>query len=724
MKAIQKPKIFPQPAKREPGAEDLALLKTRTPRLDGKDPEAKRAEILKYFHDTFTLYERLFECLKDDAAFTAVANPLRHPLIFYFGHTSVFFVNKLNVAGFINERLDPHLESQFSVGVDEMSWDDLGKPRGDWPAPAAVLDYRRKTRALVDRFIRSCSVTLPIAWNDPLWIVLMGIEHERIHLETSAVLMRELPLQHLRPHPLWSRLCPERGVAPVNELLPVAGGPAILGKRDTPALYGWDNEYGRQESEVKSFRASKYLVSNREFLSFVEGGGYAERRYWTEEGWNWAVYKKAAHPAFWVKEGEGYRYRAMLEIIDMPWNWPVDVNYLEAKAFCNWKAEKTGKKIRLPSEAEWHRLRELVSEDQPDWKQAPGNINLERYMSACPVNTFVFAGGFYDIIGNAWQWTETPIDGFEGFKVHPAYDDFSTPTFDGKHNIFKGGCWISTGNYAIRDSRYAFRRHFLQNSGIRYVEGEALAEETPNIYETDAMVSQYIEFHYGDEHFGVPNYPKACAQLCLEYMKGLKTERALDLGCATGRSSFELARAFGHVDAVDFSARLIQMPSRLQQLGRQRYVVQDEGELVSFKEVTAEDLKLGEALQRVSFMQGDACNLAAKYTDYDLVFAGNLIDRLYDPAKFLALIGERLHPGGLLVLTSPYTWLEDFTARAKWLGGFKAKTGENFTTLDGLKAALGEGFALVATRDVPFVIRETRRKFQHTVSEMSVWRKK
>ena len=72
-----------------------------------------------------------------------------------------------------------------------------------------------------------------------------------------------------------------------------------------------------------------------------------------------------------------------------------------------------------------------------------------------------------------------------------------------------------------------------------------------------------------------------------------------------------------------------------------RPVVQDEGELVSFKEVTAEDLKLGEALQRVSFMQGDACNLAPKYTDYDLVFAGNLIDRLYDPAKFLSLIGAK-----------------------------------------------------------------------------------
>jgi 5-histidylcysteine sulfoxide synthase/putative 4-mercaptohistidine N1-methyltranferase len=704
--------------------DDAALLKTHTLVLSGNDPEAKRQEILDYFHNTFTLYEKLFECLNSDEAFYVRANPLRHPLIFYYGHTAVFFINKLNVAGLLHRRLDPRIESAVAIGVDEMSWDDLDERHYDWPTPSEIKAYRDKVRADVDGFIRRCEIRLPIGWNDPLWLVMMGIEHERIHLETSAVLIRELPIRHVTKHPLWSRICRETGPAPANELLPVRGGTITLGKdRDDP-VYGWDNEYGKFTTEVKPFRASKYLVSNQEFLQFVEDGGYRERRYWTEEGWNWAAYRKARHPVYWVEDKGGWRYRTMLEVIDMPWDWPVNVNQLEAKAFCNWKAERTGKKIRLPTEAEWHMLRRLVDADQPTWDRAPGNVNLEHYMSACPVNKFAFPGGFYDVIGNAWQWTETPIDGFEGFEVHPAYDDFSTPTFDGKHNLFKGGCWISTGNYAVRDARYAFRRHFFQNSGIRYVEGEEPAMAEPNVYETDAMVSQYIEFHYGDSYFGVPNFPKACADLCLSYMKDHKTERALDIGCATGRSSFELARVFDHVDAVDFSARLIQVPSNFQKTGRQRYVIQDEGELVSFREALMEDLKLGPVLDKVSFMQGDACNLAAKYTDYDLIFAGNLIDRLYDPARFLGAIHERIRPDGLLVLTSPYTWLAEFTERAKWLGGFKASTGENRTTLDGLKEILGARFALVDTRDVPFVIRETRRKFQHTVSEMSVWRRK
>ena len=710
----------PQAAPRDKGP---ALVTHMVP-LGGDNPEVTRAKILDYFHNTFSTYESLFECLNGDAAFTARANPLRHPLIFYYGHTAVFFMNKLNVAGAITERLDPKMESMLAIGVDEMSWDDLDEKNYHWPKPAEVKAYRDKVRAAVDKFIRTADLTLPVSWESPFWIVMMGIEHERIHLETSAVLIRELPLQHVKPHAVWGRLCRESGAAPQNELLPVKGGEITLGQTREEPYYGWDNEYGHQAETVKDFKASKFLVSNREYLAFVEEGGYSTQKYWTDEGWRWANFRKAQHPVFWVRQGDTYKYRAMLEVIDMPWNWPVDVNQLEAKAFCNWMAEKTGKNIRLPSEAEWHALARNIQQEQPEWTKAPGNINLEHYMSACPVDKFAFDGGFYDIIGNAWQWTETPIDGFEGFEVHPAYDDFSTPTFDGRHNIFKGGCWISTGNYALTTARYAFRRHFFQNSGIRYVEGEDVSLPEPNVYETDGIVSQYIEFHYGDEYYGVPNFAKACAELCLKFTDGGKRDRALDIGCATGRSSFELAREFAHVDAIDFSARLIQMPARLQAVGRQRYIVHDEGELVTYKEFVADTLNLGDKINNVSFMQGDACNLAAKYTGYDLIFAGNLIDRLYDPEKFLKMIPSRLNAGGTLILASPYTWLAEFTERPKWIGGFKAPTGESFTTLDGLKKILGDQFVLQHTLDVPFVIRETRRKFQHTLSEMSVWKKK
>ncbi len=701
------------------------LLKTTTPILKGDDVEAKRQEILDYFHKSFTLYESIFECLANDEAFYQRANPLRHPLIFYYGHTSVFFINKLNVAKLIDERVDPQMESTLAIGVDEMSWDDLNDNHYDWPTPAEVKGHRDATRDIVDRFIRECDFSLPVSWDDPMWIVMMGIEHERIHLETTSILIRELPLELVQPHPIWSEICRESGPAPKNELLTVTGGSIQLGKPKDDPLYGWDNEYGTAHEEVETYQASKFLVSNEEYREFIEAGGYQTEKYWTEEGWNWVNYRKATHPVYWRVEGDRYQFRTMLEMIDMPWNWPVDINYLEAKAFCNWKSEQTGTHIRMPTEAEWYKLRETVDTDLPYWEEAPGNINLEHFMSACPVDRHEFPGGFFDVIGNLWQWTETPIDGFDQFEVHPIYDDFSTPTFDGKHNLFKGGCWISTGNYAIKDSRYAFRRHFFQYSGLRYIQAEPAKEVSMNIYETDQLVSKYIEFHYGDSQLGVPNFPVACANAALENVAGRKTERALDIGCATGRSAFEIAKVFDHVDAVDFSVRLIEPPTNLQKTGSQRYVVPDEGELQLYRDVKLSDFEGYEAVKdKIRFMQGDACNLADKYTDYDMVFAGNLLDRLYDPAEFLHLIKGRIREGGLLVLTSPYTWLEEFTPRDKWLGGFKANTGENFTTLEGIQELLAPEFQMIKEpQDIPFVIRESSRRFQHTISQLTVWEK-
>jgi len=109
----------------------------------------------------------------------------------------------------------------------------------------------------------------------------------------------------------------------------------------------------------------------------------------------------------------------MLEEIDMPWDWPAEVNYLEAKAFCNWKAAVSGRRIRLPTEDEFEVLRDEVHGDHPYWNRAPGNLNMEYYMSSTPVTAFPeTAGGFHDVVGNVWQHTETPIDAFKGFRVH------------------------------------------------------------------------------------------------------------------------------------------------------------------------------------------------------------------------------------------------------------------------------------------------------------------
>ena len=703
------------------------MLSLKTPIIDSGDAEQKRNEIRKYFQTTWALYESLFETLKDDSVFYKRPESLRHPLIFYFGHTATFFINKLMVAKIIDKRVDANAESMLAIGVDEMSWDDLDDAHYDWPSAETVRNYRNKVKALVEDLIDTLPLTLPIQWEDPFWIIMMGIEHERIHLETSSVLIRQLPIEFVKQQPTWKHH-QESGTAPQNTLLDVAGGLVKQGREEPSPTYGWDNEYGNLETEVTDFKASQYLVSNQEFLAFVEDKGYQKECYWTEEGWNWLQFTKAKHPPFWLKNKSHYQYRTMLEEIDMPWDWPVDVNYLEAKAFCNWLGAKQAKKIRLPTEAEWIRLSDLKLDfDATGRLNSDANIDLNHGASSCPVSSFshhdFIDNSFYDIAGNVWQWTETAIDGFEGFKVHPAYDDFSVPTFDGRHNLIKGGSWASTGNETLRDSRYAFRRHFIQHAGFRYIESDQDVAQEFNTYETDELISQYLEFHYGGEYFGVNNFPKACIDTIFDKSKSLKLNRALDLGCAVGRSSFELAKRFKKVDAVDFSTRFIRNAESLSEHGNVRYLIMDEGELSTLKQVSLDDLELAKTAKRVHFSQGDACNLKPLYKDYDLIFAGNLIDRLYEPALFLESIHERLNKGGLLVLTSPYTWLEEFTKKENWLGGYKVN-GENKTTLDGLHEILKTRFEpYIKPVDVPFVIRETARKHQHTVAQMTFWKK-
>lgn len=699
------------------------ILVTKIPILNEGSSEEKRREILNYFRNTWELDERLYDCLNGQEAFVHRADSLRHPLAFYFGHTATFFVNKLMLAGIITERVNPTFESMFAVGVDEMSWDDLNDKHYDWPTAQEMQAYRDEAKMMIENLILDLPLTIPINWENQFWVIMMGIEHQRIHIETSSVLIRQLPIHLVKYNSLFT-ICKDWGNAPANDLLKVKSGKVSIGKGKDNALYGWDNEFGIFNSKIKSFHASKLLVSNEEFKAFVDDNGYKTEKWWTEEGWDWVNYKKCEYPLFWEKEGREWRFRTMLEIIEMPWNWPAEVNYLEAKAFCNWKSAKTGKKLRMPTEAEYYRLRDSLNiADQPEWEIAPGNINLEHYASSCPVDRFE-TGGFYDVIGNVWQWTEMPISGLDGFEIHPFYDDFSTPTFDAKHNLIKGGSWISTGNLAIRDSRYAFRRHFFQHAGFRYIESDVEVEIETDYYETDDLVSQYCEFQYGEEYFGVQNYSKACLDLLKGHWKELNKISALDLGCATGRTTFELAKYFDRVTGLDFSARFIRIGTQLKETGKLNYIRKEEGKLSSYQEVKLDDCGLDFIREKLEFFQADACNLKTIYTGYDLVFAGNLIDRLYDPIKFLQEIHLRINENGMLVLTSPYTWLEEFTELKKWVGGYR-KDGEPYTTLDGLKEILKEHFELLdEPKDVPFVIRETSRKYQHTIAQMTIWRKK
>lgn len=691
-----------------------------SPTLLASSVDEKRAELKRYFNNSWQTYESLFSLINNDDAFFLRPERLRHPLIFYYGHTATFYVNKFILGKYIPTRINERLEAICAVGVDEMSWDDLDSRHYEWPSVDEVRDYRKQVHALVESLIDTMELQLPISQDSLAWVILMGCEHERIHLETSSVIIRMLDLQYIdQQQSLWNT-CSDSDVSPENTMVAMSAQSVNLAKTDN--TYGWDNEYGDCPVEVEEFSTSKMLVSNQEYLQFVEDGGYQSPEFWTEEGQNWLAYSKATMPRFWFKKGDSYWQRNLLNEMKLPLNWPAEVNYLEAKAFCNWRSNKLANNTRLPTEAEWYALRMQVADDLHRHNELNANANLNYFASSCPVNRFE-NNGLCDVVGNVWQWTESAIDGFSGFKVHPLYDDFSTPTFDGKHNLIKGGSWISTGNEIIPSSRYAFRRHFFQHAGFRYVESaRADIPLTPvNRYETDVDVCQQLEDHFGDLTNNIKNFSKECLQISANYLPDNR-DKVLDLGCKVGRLSFELAQYFSHVDGVDFSARYIQHGVKLQQTGCVKYVVPNEGELVDYREVNLTDLSL-ENSEHIHFSQGDACNLKAVYQGYDLIVANKLLETLYDPAVLLKDIAARLNKGGRLIIISDYQWQEEKTPKDKWLSGIKVN-GENLYALDALKQRLANNFDFIDVHNVDHIQRVNDRQSMVSRNQLTIWQLK
>ena len=728
-----------------------------------------REAVLEYFENTWALTEQLFSSLaSDEAYYVRPYHKTRHPLVFYYAHPVCFYVNKMLVSGLIDKPVNQEFELLFETGVDEMNWDDLHEGEQDvWPALDQVRQYRDAVYELVRQVIRTHpSLDKPITMASPAWSLAMGFEHERIHLETSSVLIRELPLEYVKEPDVWpdwlttpatQNYEPVEGADyPTNELLEVAPTRVSLGKPHGWPTFGWDNEYGQDQREVNSFQASKFLISNGEYFRFVKAGGYEQRRYWSESGWGWRQFRNVKWPTFWVQDGPAgshrYKLRTTFSEIAMQWSWPAVVNYYEAKAYCAWLTEQDEAKMpyRLLQESEHLAIRDPALSAAIDFEPgAAEQIDLDSVM-ACgtvpAINHNLRYGsegavdalhaneqGFHDTFGNVWQWCEDPFHPLPEFKIHPFYTDFSTPCFDGEHQMILGGSFISTGDEASIWSRFHFRPHFFQHAGFRVVLDTGAAGKKGDKYDTDELVNQYLLFHFGSqaeqqdealakriEFPSVVNLIDRTVELMNQFAP--RRFKALDLGCAVGRSTFELARTFDSVVGLDYSDAFIDAAEHLRQQRSIEYKRWDTG-----AHHTRLKASIDERIdrERIGFVQGDAANLAGapmvqNNEQYDAILLSNLMCRLSAPAHCLQQFTESdryLKSGGILVISSPNTWMAQYTDPANFLDG-----ADSAETL----AALGEclpGFELLHEEDLPFMIREHRRKYEYIVAQVSVWRK-
>ena len=185
-----------------------------------------RDQLRAYFLNTWDLFEMLKNSISKEEYFYVAPDPLRHPLVFYLGHTAVFYINKLRLSGAIEKGINERYEVLFAVGVDPEKSDDLEKGI-NWPTIKEVWAYREQVRDLVLDILDQTDMHPHPDQNTPLWALHMGLEHERIHFETSSVLMRQYPVEFLKRPETWN-YAPTEAAVPEKRMVRFEGGKVAL----------------------------------------------------------------------------------------------------------------------------------------------------------------------------------------------------------------------------------------------------------------------------------------------------------------------------------------------------------------------------------------------------------------------------------------------------------------------------------------------------------------
>eukprot|EP01084_Bolivina_argentea_P045023 82869_1 len=690
--------------------------------------EQTRTYIHKYYLSTFNLYYSLYENIKDEHFWDSSCK-LRWPIGWYLAHAASFYNNKLKMNNHlthtINSIMYDEFDHLFAQGTDEMNWTDFVPqyPKTYWPSVQNVRMYVKDTRDIIVDFILTTPlISLPITKQSTIWwTILMGIEHERIHLETSAMLIRQLPLHKCKSeiNEIWSNEYPllnSNNISPINELISVKGKEITYGRgsqllSSNNDFFGWDTEYGEYTVNVSDFNASKYMVSNSEYYEFVEDNGYLMPEYWSYNGWKWVIQTNTTHPKFWIMNSSNksdIKLRNLFSEIDMfyAWNRPVITNHYESIAFLKWKSEKLNKNLRLITEDEWYLLRTLDdnngNKNIREMDTVNGNVNFAYFTTECAVNIFEFGNSnFYDIIGNVHHHTQSNYHPFNNYEIDPLYVDFSSPFFNHSYFLMKGGSYLSSGNMAMIYNRCQwFREHYFQASGIRYVESnidiniinnnkKTTKEYFENSDESDELCNECIHFHFSD--LQRDNYRQIISEIINENIIFNNDINILDIGCSVGGVIYELAKNYECIEniiGIDDRARFIGIANQMQQNKKLEYFMKNDYGQSKCYSVSLNELGMQNITNKIRFIHDiDLGNIESFETKFDLIIGENMFERYYHSlCNKKGILANILNENGTIILFEDYQWNKNGNDKNDIMGeincalGNKLKLRKSFDT--------------------------------------------
>jgi iron(II)-dependent oxidoreductase len=326
--------------------------------------------------------------------------------------------------------------------IDQL-YDAFQHPRSTRPTlpllnPAEARGYVREVRdKALDVLASTRLVGGPLV--ERAFAFGMIAQHEQQHDETM------LATHQLRTGPAVLDAPPPPS-PPAGQRLPaeviVPGGPFTMGTSAEP--WALDNERPAHQVDVPAFAIDTVPVTNGDYQRFIEAGGYADPRWWSNAGWAHARRAGLVAPKFWSLDGD-HRVRSRFGVLEpVPANEPVvHVCCYEAEAYAKWAGK------RLPTEAEWEKAarfdpatgrsrRYPWGDDEP----TPERANLDqRHLRPAEVGAYpagASPSGVHQLIGDVWEWTASDFDPYPGFVAFP-YREYSEVFFGPEYRVLRGG---------------------------------------------------------------------------------------------------------------------------------------------------------------------------------------------------------------------------------------------------------------------------------------------
>jgi len=371
------------------------------------------------------------------------------PLKWHLGHTTWFFETFVLLPNFkgyqvFNEKY-PYLFNSYYISAGER-WTRANRGQLTRPTVNEVFEYRRYVDEKMEEFLTSHSTD-----NKVVTLIELGCHHEQQHQELFLYDIKRI----LGDNPLFPEYKKSEASGDSEKRdhswLSVNEGIYEIGFEGQG--FHFDNEEGRHQVFLHSYEIGSNLVTNEEYLQFMEEGGYQNHALWLSEAWDWLNENQHKAPRYWHQEdgGEWWNY-TLGGYKRVDGNAPVaHISYYEADAFARWRG------CRLPTEFEWEVACNKYAPEVPE----DSNFIEQSHFGAIQTKG-------HDFYGNLWEWTSSAYSAYPYFKVAEGALGEYNGKFMVNQMVLRGGSFGTSRSHIRSTYRNFFHPHLRWLfSGIR-----------------------------------------------------------------------------------------------------------------------------------------------------------------------------------------------------------------------------------------------------------------